>query len=243
MKWFKPDRSLRPHWREFVSLLDELKPGELGHRRDLARRLIHQNGVTHNVYGDPNGLDRPWSLDFIPLLIAPAQWETLCEGLIQRARLLDRLLADLYGPADTIFSGVLPPELLWANPGFLRPCHGIRVPQGRWLHLYAADLVRNETGQFEVLSDRTQAPSGAGYTLENRIVLSRALPSVFRAMQGAAARAVLRLAAGNSDGTCAGQSRKSAHRSATRRAPTTKLTSNIPFWRGTSVTPSCRETT
>src|SRR6202790_4897519 len=176
----KPDRTLRPHWREFVSLLDELPSGEFGHRRDLARRLIHQNGVTHNVYGDPNGLDRPWSLDFIPLLIAGAHWDSISEGLIQRARLLDRLLADLDGPADTVFSGVLPPELLWANPGFLRPCHGIRLPQGRWLHLYAADLVRNETGQFEVLSDRTQAPSGAGYTLENRIVLSRALPSVFR---------------------------------------------------------------
>ncbi len=176
----QPDRSLRRHWREFVSLLDELPPGELGHRRDLARRLVHQNGVTHNVYGDPDGLDRPWSLDFIPLLISPAEWETLSEGLIQRARLLDRLLADLYGPAETIYSGVLPPELLWANPGFLRPCHGIRVPQGRWLHLYAADLVRTDNGQFEVLSDRTQAPSGAGYSLENRIVLSRALPSVFR---------------------------------------------------------------
>jgi uncharacterized circularly permuted ATP-grasp superfamily protein/uncharacterized alpha-E superfamily protein len=179
----KPDRTLRPHWREFVSLLDELKPGEFGHRRDLARRLIHQNGVTHNVYGDPNGLDRPWNLDFIPLLIAGAHWDAISEGLVQRARLLDRLLADLYGPADTIFSGVLPPELLWSNPGFLRPCHGIRLPRGRWLHLYSADLVRNETGGFEVLSDRTQAPSGAGYTLENRIVLSRALPSVFRQCQ------------------------------------------------------------
>jgi uncharacterized circularly permuted ATP-grasp superfamily protein/uncharacterized alpha-E superfamily protein len=176
----QPDRTLRPHWREFVSLMDEFQPGELDHRRDLARRLIHQNGVTHNVYGDPDGLDRPWSLDFIPLLIPPAEWEALSEGLVQRARLLDRLMADLYGPADSIYGGVLPPELLWANPGFLRPCHGIRVPQGRWLHLYAADLVRNESGQFEVLSDRTQAPSGAGYSLENRIVLSRALPSVFR---------------------------------------------------------------
>jgi len=140
----KADRSLRPHWREFVSLLDELKPEEFSHRRDLARRLIHQNGVTHNVYGDPNGLDRPWNLDFIPLLIAGVHWDSISEGLIQRARLLDRLLADLYGPADTVFSGVLPPELLWSNPGFLRPCHGIRLPQGRWLHLYAADLVRNE---------------------------------------------------------------------------------------------------
>src|ERR1700680_4740927 len=174
------DRSLRPLWVECVAVSDDLPLGEFGHRRDLARRLIHQNGVTHNVYGDPNGLDRPGSLDFIPLLSAGAHWDSISEGLIQRARLLDRLLADLYGPADTVFSGVLPPELLWANPGFLRPCHGIRLPQGRWLHLYAADLVRNETGQFEVLSDRTQAHSGAGYTLENRIVLSRALPTVFR---------------------------------------------------------------
>jgi uncharacterized circularly permuted ATP-grasp superfamily protein/uncharacterized alpha-E superfamily protein len=175
-----PDHSLRPHWQKYVSLLDELKPGEFVHRRELARRLIHQNGVTHNVYGDPNGLDRPWSLDFLPLLIPAAEWETVSEGLIQRARLLDRLLADLYGPADTVFSGVLPPELLWANPGFLRPCHGIRLPQGRWLHLYSADLVRTENGQFEVLSDRTQAPSGAGYSLENRIVLSRSMPTVYR---------------------------------------------------------------
>jgi uncharacterized circularly permuted ATP-grasp superfamily protein/uncharacterized alpha-E superfamily protein len=176
----QPDRSLRPHWREFVSLLDELKPVEFAQRRELARRLIHQNGVTHNVYGDPNGLDRPWILDFIPLLIPAVQWDAVCQGLVQRARLLDRLLADLYGPAETVFSGVLPSELLWANPGFLRPCNGIRPPRNRWLHLYAADLVRTEDGRFEVLSDRTQAPSGAGYSLENRIVLSRALPSVFR---------------------------------------------------------------
>jgi len=176
----QPDHSLRPHWQKYVSLLDELKPGEFVHRRELARRLIHQNGVTHNVYGDPNGLDRPWSLDFLPLLIPAAEWETVSEGLIQRARLLDRLLGRLVRPADTVFSGVLPPELLWANPGFLRPCHGIRLPQGRWLHLYSADLVRTENGQFEVLSDRTQAPSGAGYSLENRIVLSRSMPTVYR---------------------------------------------------------------
>ncbi len=176
----QPDGSVRPYWRDFVSMLDEFGPEGFRHRREHARRLIHENGVTHNVYGDPNGLDRPWSLDFIPLLIPQAQWDVVCEGLIQRAQLLDRLLADLYGPAETIFKGLLPPELLWANPGFLRPCHGTKLPYNRWLHLYAADLVRNDDGQFAVLSDRTQAPSGAGYSLENRIVLSRALPSVFR---------------------------------------------------------------
>ena len=172
--------ALRPHWATFVRRLDDLGPAELRRRWDQARALIHENGITHNVYGDPHGLDRPWSLDFLPLLIPSAEWDGLAAGLTQRARLLDRLLADLYGPADTVASGLLPAELVFANPGFLRPCHGLKPPSGRWLHLYAADLVRAPGGNFEVLSDRTQAPSGAGYTLENRIVLSRILPSVFR---------------------------------------------------------------
>jgi uncharacterized circularly permuted ATP-grasp superfamily protein/uncharacterized alpha-E superfamily protein len=175
-----PNGSLRPHWRPFIAMLDELGPRELRQRWDQAKRLIHENGVTHNVYGDPSGLDRPWNLDLVPLLIPSEQWTGVCEGLSQRARLLDELLKDFYGPAATVTEGVLPPELLWANAGFLRPCHGIRIPQNRWLHLYAADLVRNSDGQYEVLTDRTQAPSGAGYSLENRIVLSRALPTMFR---------------------------------------------------------------
>jgi uncharacterized circularly permuted ATP-grasp superfamily protein len=136
--------------------------------------------VSHNVYGDPDGLDRPWSLDLIPLLIPSAQWDRLAKGLAQRALLLDRLLDDLYGPAETVISGLLPPELLWANAGFLRPCHGSLPPRSRWLHLYAADIVRLPDGEFQVLSDRTQAPSGAGYSLENRIVLSRTWSSEFR---------------------------------------------------------------
>jgi uncharacterized circularly permuted ATP-grasp superfamily protein/uncharacterized alpha-E superfamily protein len=172
--------SLRPYWQPFVSMLDELGPRELGKRWEQARRFIHDNGVSHNVYGDPNGLDRPWSLDLIPLLIPSLQWERLSEGLVQRAQLLDRLLADLYGPGETVLTGLLPPELLWANMGFLRPCHGSIGPQGRWLHLYAADIVRRADGEFQVLSDRTQAPSGAGYSLENRLVLSRTLSSEFR---------------------------------------------------------------
>jgi uncharacterized circularly permuted ATP-grasp superfamily protein/uncharacterized alpha-E superfamily protein len=174
------DGSLRPYWQPFLSMLDELGPRELGKRWEQARRFIHDNGVSHNVYGDPNGLDRPWSLDLIPLLIPSMQWERLSRGLIQRAQLLDRLLADLYGPAETVLEGLLPPELLWANLGFLRSCHGSIAPAGRWLHLYAADIVRRADGEFQVLSDRTQAPSGAGYSLENRLVLSRTLASEFR---------------------------------------------------------------
>ncbi|QOV91426.1 circularly permuted type 2 ATP-grasp protein [Humisphaera borealis] len=174
------DGSLRPHWRMFVSMLDDMGRAEVTRRWEQARRIIRENGITHNVYGDPNGLDRPWNLDLIPLLMPADQWRTVGQGLTQRARLLDRLLADLYGPAESIALGLLPPELVYANTGYLRPCHGIRPPKDRWLHLYAADIIRASNGQFMVLSDRTQVPSGAGYTLENRIVLSRTLPTAFR---------------------------------------------------------------
>ena len=174
------DGSLRPHWCQFVSMLDRLGPEELRRSREHARRLMRENGVTHTVYGDPSGWNQPWDLDLIPLLIPSNEWAVVSQGLVQRARLLDALLADLYGPMRTVFEGVLPPELVWANRSFLRACHGTRLPGNRWLHLYAADLVRTTDGGYEVLNDRTQAPSGAGYSLENRIVLSRALPAAYR---------------------------------------------------------------
>ncbi len=172
--------SIRPHWRTFVSCLENLGPGELAERWEQARQLIHDNGISFNVYGDPRGMERPWQLSPIPVLIAPDEFAGIAAGLTQRARLFDRLLADLYGPRRALTEGWLPPELVLAHPGFLRACDGLTPPQGRFLHFYAADLVRRPTGMFHVLTDRTQAPAGAGYALENRIVMSRVLPDVFR---------------------------------------------------------------
>jgi uncharacterized circularly permuted ATP-grasp superfamily protein/uncharacterized alpha-E superfamily protein len=155
----------------------------LAARWENARRNIRDNGVTYNVYGDPQGMDRPWELDMIPLLIPPHEWSQLEAGLTQRARLLNLVLADLYGPQELIHNGLLPPSLVFANPGFLRPCHGIHVPGDIHLHLLAVDLARTPDGQWWALADRTQSPSGAGYALENRIVLSRSLPEAFRDCQ------------------------------------------------------------
>jgi uncharacterized circularly permuted ATP-grasp superfamily protein/uncharacterized alpha-E superfamily protein len=175
-----PDGQPRPHWQSFARALNQLGMREFTHRWQEATGLIRQNGVTYNVYGDPRGLDRPWQLDPIPLLIATDEGARLQAGLLQRAHLLEAILADLYGPQRTLHDGLLPPELAFANPGFLRPCHGLTLPGGRYLHLVAFDLVRTPDGCIRVLSDRTQAPSGAGYALENRIVLARMLPEVFR---------------------------------------------------------------
>ncbi|MEI8198334.1 MAG: circularly permuted type 2 ATP-grasp protein, partial [Phycisphaerae bacterium] len=177
---------LRTHWHNCASLLDQMGRTELQRRWQQAQRLIHDNGVTYNVYGDPAGMDRPWHLDPIPCVLGAVEWQWLEAGLIQRARLLDLIIADIYGPQRILREQWLPPQLIFANPGFLRPCHGIRVVGGegggvgRWLHHYAADLGRSSDGSFWVLGDRTQSPSGAGYALENRIVISRAVPDVFR---------------------------------------------------------------
>ena len=170
----------RPHCETLVRSLEGLGRHELASRWEGAKRAIRENGVTYNVYGDPQGVDRPWELDMMPLLIAPAEWSRIEGALVQRARLLNLILADLYGPQRLLRDGLLPPALVLANPAFLRPCHGVRVPDDVYLHLHAVDLARSPDGQWWVLADRTQAPSGAGYALENRIVLSRSLPEAFR---------------------------------------------------------------
>jgi uncharacterized circularly permuted ATP-grasp superfamily protein/uncharacterized alpha-E superfamily protein len=174
---------VRPHWRTFCAAIEAMGLAELRQRWEEARRLIRENGVTYNVYGDPQGLERPWQLDPIPLLLTPADHAAIEAGLIQRARLLDLVLADLYGPQRLLSTGALPPPLVFGHPGFLRACHGLSAPGGRHLHLYAADVGRAPDGWFCVLADRTQAPSGAGYVLENRIVLARRLPEAFRDCQ------------------------------------------------------------
>jgi uncharacterized circularly permuted ATP-grasp superfamily protein/uncharacterized alpha-E superfamily protein len=177
-----PD-GLRPYCEGFVRSLEALGQHEFASRWEGAKRSIRENGVTYNVYGDPQGVNRPWELDMVPLLISPAEWVRLETALVQRTRLLNLVLADLYGPQTLLGAGLLPPSLVFSNPAFLRPCHGIRVPHGIYLHLHAADLARSPDGQWWAIADRTQAPSGAGYALENRIVLLRNLPETFRDCQ------------------------------------------------------------
>lgn len=173
------DGAPRAHWAPLVRSLERMGAAELARRWEGARRLIHENGVTYNVYGDPRGMDRPWELDPLPLVLAPDEWARIHVALAQRARLLDALLADVYGAQRLLRENLLPAELVFAHPGYLRPCHGAAANESS-LQLYAADLARAPDGQWWVLGDRTQAPSGAGYALENRLVLSRILPEAFR---------------------------------------------------------------
>jgi len=174
------DGKPRAHYTGLFSALKGLGPAELKRRQETCQRLVHEQGITYNVYGDPRGMERPWQLDPIPFVIAPDEWRSLEEGLIQRATLLNKILADCYGAQELIRSRWLSPAMVFGQPDFLRPCHGIRPPQGTFLHFYSADLARSKDGRWWVVSDRTQIPTGAGYALANRLVTSRILPEPFR---------------------------------------------------------------
>src|SRR5450755_2502385 len=170
----------RPHWAHLMESLRAIGPEELGRRWSRAERRILENGITYNIYGDPLGARRAWQIDVVPLLIPADEWRFIEGGIIQRAQLLNLLLEDLYGAQDLVAHGFFPAALLYANPAFLRPLVGVRVPAHSYLHMLAVDLARSPDGQWWVLADRTQAPSGSGYALENRTIVSDVLPDLFR---------------------------------------------------------------
>jgi uncharacterized circularly permuted ATP-grasp superfamily protein/uncharacterized alpha-E superfamily protein len=172
--------AMLPHWELLMRSLEELGPEERKRRLESVKRVIHEQGITYNVYGDPRGMERSWRLDPLPMLITGREWEKIERGLIQRATLINSVLADCYGPQTLLRSGALPPALLFAQADFLRPAHGVRPPNGQFLNVYAADIARSPDGQWWVVSDRTQIPTGAGYALANRLATARMLPQPFR---------------------------------------------------------------
>ncbi|TFZ07625.1 circularly permuted type 2 ATP-grasp protein [Ramlibacter humi] len=176
-----PDIS--PHWAGFFGHLGAGGFGDLDHRlRNLARQ-VRDNGITYNVYADDDGPQRPWSLDLFPLILTPEAWQGIERGVLQRVKLLDSILADVYGPQQVLARNLLPPALVQGHPGYLRPMHGVTPAGDTYLHIAAFDLARDPQGHWWVVSQRTQAPSGLGYLLENRLIISRLFPEAFGALK------------------------------------------------------------
>ena len=171
------------HWREFFNALGPDGLADLSRRQQALEHQIRSNGVTYNVYADAKGAQRPWSLDLFPLIIAPASWQQIEVGVLQRVRLLEAVLADAYGPQQLLRQGLLPPALVQGHPGYLQALHGVQPLGGTRLHIVAFDLARGPDGLWWVTAQRTQAPSGLGYLLENRLAIARQFPRAFEAMQ------------------------------------------------------------
>jgi uncharacterized circularly permuted ATP-grasp superfamily protein/uncharacterized alpha-E superfamily protein len=174
--------AVRGHWRPFLERLAGLGPDEINRRFAIADRYLRDSGVFHRVYEDPAGVERAWPSSHVPLIIEANDWEQLKAGLIQRARLLEAVLADAYGSADLVRRGRLPATLIAGNPEFIRPLVGAPPSGGAHLRLYAVDVGRGTDGGWWVLGDRTQPPSGAGYALKNRLALARALLDTYRSL-------------------------------------------------------------
>jgi uncharacterized circularly permuted ATP-grasp superfamily protein/uncharacterized alpha-E superfamily protein len=173
----------REHWRPLIGALDAMGPGALRELQDRVKRMRHEDGATYNPFDDPTGRGIPWALEIIPHPVTAAEWKILEDGLIQRAHLLEQVLADIYGPHALVKDRRLPPELVYANPAFLRPCQGIRPAGNRFLVYYAADLYRTADGRFRVLRDYGGNPAGIGYALENRIISSRVFSELYHRTQ------------------------------------------------------------
>lgn len=178
-----PASGIRPHWQGFLDGLGAMPLANIEGRWETARRLIHDNGTTYNVYDETGDSAHLWRMDPVPLLISAAEWRDIETGLIQRARLLNAMVADIYGPQRLLTEGRLPPPLVFGNDNFLRRICGITPPGDNWLDFIAVDLARASDNKWWVLGDRTQSPSGAGYALENRVVMGQTLPHIFRGAQ------------------------------------------------------------
>ncbi|HVY51656.1 MAG TPA: circularly permuted type 2 ATP-grasp protein, partial [Devosia sp.] len=177
-----PAGNVRPGWSELLSGFDELGPEGLAARFERADQYLRDAGVYYRKYDGAAGKERSWPLAHVPLIIDETDWMLITRGLTQRAELLERLVADIYGDNQLVARGVLPPELIGQNPEFLRPLVGIAPAGGHYLHFCAFELGRGPDGNWWVLGDRTQAPSGAGFALENRVATTRALSDIYGRM-------------------------------------------------------------
>jgi uncharacterized circularly permuted ATP-grasp superfamily protein/uncharacterized alpha-E superfamily protein len=177
------DGGVRSHWRPLIRGVSEDDARAARRATEFTRRMIVENGVTYNVYADEQGRDRPWVLDPLPYLLTAQEWKIIEAGVAQRARLLNTVLSDLYGKQELLSRGALPADIPFGHPNFLWPCRGIRPRNDRWLWVYGVDLARSADGRWRVLADRTQAPSGPGYALENRQIVRRALPELAQSME------------------------------------------------------------
>jgi uncharacterized circularly permuted ATP-grasp superfamily protein/uncharacterized alpha-E superfamily protein len=170
----------RAHWRTLLDSLAQEAPDVMRRRTESVQHEVRKNGVTYNVYTDDKGMQRPWDLNVLPMILPHDEWVAIEAAVIQRATLMNRLLIDVYGEQKMLAERLLPPALIHGHAGFLRPCHGMRHKDGVALHFYAIDLARAPNGRWWAVADRTQAPSGAGYALENRSVISRTFPDLLR---------------------------------------------------------------
>ena len=174
------DGTVQPHWLPLLGALGALSPAARAERLDRLNMRVRETGIAHDLFADPTKSAQPWRIDFVPLVISPADWSLLERALVQRARLFEAILADVYGPQTLMASGQIPPALIFSDPSFLRSCHGI-LPGSGHLQFFATDIARGPDGRWRVIDTHAETPAGIGYALANRMVHTRVADEMFNA--------------------------------------------------------------
>jgi len=172
----EPSEAARP----LVDYINKLDPSELDALKKAAELSIQQMGITFTVYSDEGNIDRNWPFDIIPRVIDAGEWQQVKQGLIQRLEALNRFIHDIYNDQQIVKDGIVPASVLETSSNFRPQCVGLKPPFGVWAHICGSDLVRDTDGTLYVLEDNLRVPSGVSYMIENREVMKRTLPEVFR---------------------------------------------------------------
>jgi len=174
------DGEIRSAYRNFLTELETQGRFEFSRRWTQAKRAVRDNGIAYSGYSGQSVRPRTWTLDAIPAMLESDEWDRVKAAVAQRARMLNLVIRDLYGPQELVRNGTLPAELIFSDPNFFRSCRNQKLADDNYLHLYASDVARAPDGKWWILADRTESPTGLGYALEHRIVMSRMLPKAFR---------------------------------------------------------------
>ena len=172
--------AMRQHWEPLLHELAALAPATRALRMEQLNARVRETGIAHDLFADPSSTAQPWRVDLVPLVVAPEEWRWLERALIQRARLFEGILADLYGPQKLLASGAIPHQLVFSDPSFLRPCHGLR-PQRGFILFFASDLARGPDGRWRIIDTHTETPAGVGYAIANRMVHTNVAGDIFAA--------------------------------------------------------------
>ncbi len=174
------DGTPRDYCRKMVSALDQLSHEDFEGRCSLADLTMENQGITFTVYGNEQGIEKPFPVDLVPRVVPADDWAHVEKGLKQRVRALNAFLHDVYNDEKILKDGVIPRDLIVNAPNFRSQFKGAKVPGNLYIHICGTDLIRDENGTYRVLEDNCRTPSGVSYMLENRLLMMRVFPSLFR---------------------------------------------------------------
>ena len=169
---------IRSPYKNFVSIIADLPPDEMTHKDEMAKKLFMSQGITFTVYNSGEGIEKIFPFDIIPRIITSDEWALIEAGLKQRLKALNVFLKDIYHRQFVLHDGIIPPQLIYSCPNFLREMMNVDVPFDIYTHVSGVDLIRDDDGKFYVLEDNLRTPSGVSYMLENRSITYRIFPDL-----------------------------------------------------------------